>query len=115
MKRAAKKDANHGAIVQALESVGAYVKDTSQLKHAFDILVAYRCKLYVMEIKNPEYLPKQYDRERLEKALEDGECKCMVGFQSVGVTYHIVATIDEALEIIGAKQIKTINQNIKTK
>ena len=103
MKRSAKKDSNHLAIVQALEKHGAVVIDMSQLKGAFDILVCYNGLSHIVEIKNPKYLPKQYDRARLEEELKKGagiEFKCMLLVQSVGVKYHIVASIEEAINII---------------
>jgi hypothetical protein len=98
------KDANHGEIVDALRKVGAVIVDTTAVKHAFDLMVFYKSQAYVMEIKNPEKLPKVYDRERLEKTLEDGERKCMEDLQAVGVAYHIVASIEEALKVIGIEK-----------
>jgi hypothetical protein len=100
MKRNAKVDANQKHIVDALRAAGAYVLHTHQLKNAFDILVGFRGKTYVMEIKNPEKLKKAYSYEDLEKSLTDGERKCKDEFAAVGVTYHIVASVEEALFII---------------
>jgi len=98
------KDANHAEIVEALRKVGAVIVDTTAVKHAFDLMVFYDCRAYVMEIKNPEKLPKVYDRERLEKTLEDGERKCMEDLRAVGVEYHIIASIEEALKVIGIEK-----------
>ena len=95
------KDANHKDIVQALRKVGAYVLDITAVKHAFDLMVFYDCRAYVMEIKNPEKLPKIYNRERLEKTLEDGERKCMEDLRGVGIEYYIVASIEEAMQVLG--------------
>ena len=103
-QRNAKVDANQPEIVEQLRRMGAVVLLTHQIKNAFDILVGFRGKTYMMEIKNPKYLPKVYDRERLEKALSDGEKECMELFKKVDVPYHIVATIDEAIQIITEKQ-----------
>jgi len=100
MKRNAKVDENQPEIVKALRKIGAYVLHTHQLKNAFDILVAYRGKLFIMEIKSPKSLPKEYDRVRLEKELSDGERECMEGFVNVGVDYHIVTSIEEAINIV---------------
>lgn len=113
MIRKAKVDSNQKSIVEALRKVGAVVVHTHQLKNAFDILVGYKGNLYIMEIKSPLYLPKEYNRERLEKELTDGERSLMNDFKSIGIEYHIVVTIDEAFSIIGATQLKTINQKIK--
>jgi hypothetical protein len=96
----AKVDANQPEIVKALRAAGAVVLLTHQLKDAFDILVGYSGQLFIIEIKNPEYLPKYVDRERLEKSLTLGELQCMQNFRRVGVDYHIATTIEEALNII---------------
>lgn len=99
----AKPDANQKQIVSDLRKFGAVVLDTRRLKNAFDILVGYNELIYIMEIKNPEYLKDNYTREDLEKKLSDGERKCMKEWQSVGVTYHIVATSEEAIQILKGK------------
>lgn len=100
MRRAAKIDTNQTKIISALRQIGCFVLPTHQLKNAFDVLVCYNGKTFVMEIKNPEYLPKEYDRDRLEKALSSGERDCMNEIQKTGVHYHIIATIDEAIKIV---------------
>ena len=100
MKRAAKKDSNHKSIVEGLERIGCVVIDTSQLKNAFDFILCYMGSTYIVEVKNPKYLPKEYNRDRLEKDLSEGEYKCMQKIQSTGVSYHIIATLQEILNII---------------
>jgi hypothetical protein len=103
MKYNSKIDENQKSIVKQLRAVGCTVLLCHSLKNAFDILVGYKGVLYMMEIKNPKYLPKIYDRARLEKALSEGEKKCMDDFKKSDVTYYIVATIDEALKVINFK------------
>lgn len=98
--RASKVDKNQPEIVAGLRKVGAWVLPIHSIKNAFDILVGYRGNLFCMEIKNPEYLPKKYDRERLESALETGEYKCLNEMKKANINYHIVATIEEAIQII---------------
>jgi len=105
MKRAAKVDKNQPTIVKALRRIGAKVLHCHQIKNAFDILVAYQGKLFMIEIKDG--MPKKYDhmskqekRAYLESKLSPGEKQCMEDFQSAGVTYHIVATIEEAISVI---------------
>jgi len=98
------KDANHKDIVDALRKVGAVIVDTTPVKDAFDLMVFYKGNSYIMEIKNPDKLPKVYDRERLEKDLTEGERKCMQDVQAVGVAYHIIASIEEALKVIGIEK-----------
>ena len=98
------KDANHKEIVKALREVGAVIVDTTPVKDAFDLIVFYDCRAFVMEIKNPDYLPKVYDRDTLEGKLSKGERKCMQDVQGVGVAYHIIASIEEALKVIGIEK-----------
>ena len=102
MRRAALIDSNQPEIVEALRRIGCFVVLTHQLKCLFDILVFYRGKTFVIEIKNTDYLPKVYDRERLEKTLTDGERKTMNAIQDTGNSYWIVATVEEAIEIVTA-------------
>jgi len=93
MIRNAKVDRNQPEIVKALRKVGATVLITSQLKNAFDILVGFRGKLYICEIKDGEKPPSA-------RKLSEGEQKCKAAFESVGVKYHVINSIDEALEMI---------------
>ena len=122
MKRAAKKDINHNDIKEALQKIGAYVHDTHQLKDAFDCIVFFRGQSFVIEIKNSSYLPnyytdlsKQEKRKYLEGILSDGEKKCMDRVQKTGVTYHILSTVEEALNLVAPDRLTTINQKIKRK
>lgn len=100
MIRNAKVDDNQTNIIAAMRKLGAAIVPTHQIKNAFDCIAFYDGKTFVIEIKNPDYLPKKYDRERLEKSLSEGEYKCMELIQSKGVTYHIIATVDEALNLL---------------
>jgi len=93
MIRAAKVDSNQPEIVKALRKIGATVLITSQLKNAFDILVGYRGKLFIIEIKDGTLPPSK-------RKLSPGENKCKKNFGRVGVTYHIANSVDEALNII---------------
>lgn len=53
-RRRAKRDANHAAIVKALELAGCSVLDLSAVGGgAPDVLVGYRCSNVLLEIKNP--------------------------------------------------------------
>jgi len=100
MRRVARIDKNQPEIVEALRKYGACVLHTHQLKEAFDILVGYKGSLFIMEIKDPKNLPKNYDKARLEKSLKKGEFKCMVDFEAVGVPYYIVTSIEQAIKIL---------------
>lgn len=93
MRYSAKVDRNQPEIVKALRKAGAAVLITSQLKNAFDILVGYSGKLYLAEIKDGSKPPSQ-------RKLTEGEQKCKDLFNSVGVEYHIITSIDDALKMI---------------
>lgn len=99
MRRAAKTDSNQLEIVKALRNIGAFVLVTSQLKNAFDVLVGYRGKLFIIEIKDGNKPPSQ-------RKLTEGELKCKQGFESVSVPYHVVNSVDEAIELITSTKEK---------
>jgi hypothetical protein len=93
MRRAAKVDSNQKEIVAALRKRGAVVLITSQLKNAFDILVGYNGKLFIVEIKDGSVPPSA-------RKLTEGELRCKELFESVGVTYHVVTSIEDALSLL---------------
>lgn len=86
--RNAKVDINQPLIVKQIRQLGGYVLHVHQLKNAFDILVGFEGKLYVIEIKNDS-----------KGKLTPGELKCKTGFNSVGVDYHIIYNIDQFIEL----------------
>jgi len=91
--RAAKVDSNQPEIVKALRKIGATVLITSQLKNAFDILVGYRSRLFIIEIKDGTLVPSK-------RKLSPGDIRCKTEFERVGVTYHIANSVRDALNII---------------
>ena len=93
MIRAARVDSNQPEIVTALRKVGCVVVIVSQLKNLCDIAVLRAGVTYWMEIKDGTKPPSQ-------RKLTPGELKCKSDFESVGVAYNIVNSIDEALHII---------------
>jgi len=93
MQRASRIDRNQPEIVKALRKVGATVLITSQLKNAFDILVGYQGKTFIVEIKDGLKPPSQ-------RKLKEGEQRCKDNFESVGVKYWIIESIDDALNMI---------------
>ena len=90
MRYAAKKDTTHNAIVQALRSVGARVKETYQHPTMLDVIVAYRGRLYWADLKTGK------------ADLTPEERKLFDEFAGAGVTLYIWRTPDEALKAIGA-------------
>jgi hypothetical protein len=87
LRTASRVDANQASIVRALRAVGASVLHVHQLKNCFDILVGYRKRTFLMEIKVSE-----------KETLTPGEAEFMRTWQ--GTPYHIVYTVDQAIRII---------------
>jgi len=87
LRTAARIDANQPDIVRALRGVGASVLHTHQLKNCFDILVGYRGRTFLMEIKATE-----------KDQLTPGEAEFQRTWR--GSPYHVVYTVDQALAII---------------
>ena len=92
MRRNAKVDINQPLLVKQIRELGGVVLHTHQLKNAFDILVGYNKKLYIVEIKNDS-----------KGKLTTGELKCKEMFNSVGVDYHIIYNIEQFKELIKIK------------
>lgn len=93
MRRAAKVDANQPRIVKGLRALGACVIITSQLKNAFDILVIYQGRTFILEIKDGS-------RPKSARKLTEGENKCRQCVEKAGGIYHIANNLEEAIKII---------------
>ncbi|TGD82855.1 hypothetical protein [Hymenobacter wooponensis] len=93
LRTASRVDANQPAVVQALRAIGASVLYTHQLKNCFDLLVGYRGRTFLIEVKDPEQPPSK-------RQLTAGEEE----FRSTwrGSPYHIVHTPDEAIQLVTA-------------
>lgn len=60
MRRAARTDDNHEAIVAALREVGAFVQSLAMVgKGCPDVLVSYRRQAFLLEIKDGEKTPSR--------------------------------------------------------
>lgn len=92
MKRNARVDGNQKLLVSQIRALGGVVLHTHQLKNAFDILVGYNKKLYIIEIKKDK-----------KGKLTQGEQKCKEMFESVGVPYYTIYDINQFIEIINTK------------
>lgn len=88
MTRIAKVDRNQPEIVKALREQGAVVKHVHTLKNLFDILVFHDGETYCVEIKNGK------------GKLTEGEQQCADDLMSVGVSYWVVYSVDDALRMI---------------
>jgi hypothetical protein len=87
LRTASRVDANQASIVRTLRAVGASVLHVHQLKNCFDILVGYRGRTFLMEIKTSE-----------KEKLTEGEAEFQRTWR--GSTYHIVYSPDQAIRII---------------
>jgi hypothetical protein len=87
LRTASRVDGNQASIVRTLRAVGASVLHTHQLKNCFDILVGYRGRTFLMEIKATE-----------KDKLTPGEAEFKANWR--GSEYHIVYTADQAIAII---------------
>lgn len=93
MRRAARIDSNQPEIVAALRNAGAVVFHLHTVKNLFDLLVAYKGNVYCVEVKDGNLQPSK-------RKLTVGEMECKQKLESVGVTYYVVSSVDEALEIL---------------
>jgi hypothetical protein len=95
VRRAAKVDANQSLITKALRSAGAFVQPLHTVGGGCpDLLVAYRGKWAVLEIKDGSKPPSQ--RKLTADELE------WHGKASRHAPVFIAETIDDALHAIGA-------------
>ena len=91
--RAARVDANQPDIVKALRRVGCLVAITSGVGQGFpDIVVGYRQRIYLVEIKDGTKPPSATKLTKDEQAFHDK----WTGY------VHIIYNIDDALTMIGA-------------
>ncbi|MGI4863712.1 MAG: hypothetical protein ACRYFZ_07280 [Janthinobacterium lividum] len=93
-RTAARVDANQPEIVKALRAIGATILHTHQLKNCFDLLVGYRGRTFLMEVKDPAQPPSK-------RHLTEGEAEFKATWR--GSPYHVVHTADEAIAIITAR------------
>ena len=84
MRYAQKRDSNEAEIVQALEAIGATVIRLD----VFDLLVGYRSKTHMMEIKNPAGMNK----------LTQSQIDIIDTWK--GSPLHIVRDVETAIDII---------------
>ena len=94
MRRNCRTDSNQQEIVAALRKRGAVCLITSQLKNCFDILVCHNSNVYLVEIKDGNLPPSA-------RKLTKGEQQFKEKVESVGVKYHVITSVDEAISMIG--------------
>ena len=93
MRRAARIDANHAEVVEALRSAGCKVWSTADVGHGFpDLLVGYRGVLHLLEVKNGSKPPSK-------RKLTEDEAKFHNEWSPFPV--HVVNNPIEALTAVG--------------
>ncbi len=86
-------DKNQKDIVKELRKIGCKVTITSEVSDFCDLVVGYKRKLYLVEVKDGTKPPSA-------RKLTPGEIKCKNAFELVGVKYWIINSLSEALEMI---------------
>lgn len=87
MRRAAKVDANHGEVVEALRAAGAVVASTASIGNGFPDLIAAKGKrVWMIEVKGPK------------GKLTPDQVKFIGEWPGV---VHIIRSKDEALTLVG--------------
>lgn len=90
-RQASRVDGNQASIVRQLRAVGASVLHCHTLKNCFDLLVGYRGRTHIIEIKDPTQPPSG-------RKLTAGEEEFRRTWR--GTPYHVVETFEQALAII---------------
>lgn len=96
MRRAAKIDANHREVADALARCGAWVIDCSAVGQGFpDLLVSHRGKLMLVEVKDGAKSPS---RRKLTPAQVDFHALA----KATGTPVHIVESVEQAIALVAA-------------
>jgi len=97
MKYAARTDANHAEIRQALRDIGVGVHDTSSAgKGLPDLLCVKDSRIVLVEVKNGKRPPSARELTVAQKALR-------ATLQAHGSDIAVVTNIGEALALFGAQ------------
>ena len=109
MRKAAKRDINEKAIIGHLRAIGCYVQPINQ-EGTFDLLVGYRRKWHIIEVKNPDKLAKKKridgkliertDLQQREDMLTKDEKVFYDAVTVAGLPYHIVFSTEEAQAVV---------------
>lgn len=88
--RGCRVDGNHSEMIDGLRAVGAKVADLSRMGGGVpDLLVAFRGRIFLMEVKNPQ---SAYGRRGLSRKQR--------AFADQGWPVNVVTSVDEAVSLI---------------
>jgi hypothetical protein len=93
MRRAARKDANHGEIVETLGRLGCVVVDVSGVACGLDLFVWHRGRWYAFEIKDGEKPPSARRLTDREKKLSD---RC----RAAGAQYEVIESTADLMRVL---------------
>lgn len=100
MRRASRKDANHGAVIAAFERMGCSVIDVSGTPCGFDILVGYGGLCIPVEIKDgtkPPSARKLTENEAKVHARWTGGKRIVLDMDGVAATANMLRRWHKAL------------------
>ena len=100
MRRAARRDENEAAIVEALRKVGAFVGRINEAGLP-DLLVGHCGKTYLIEVKSP--LGPQGGASKNGQKLKPLQVAFHAGWR--GEPVHVVRSVADALGLIGAQPL----------
>ena len=91
--RAAKVDANHAAIVDALRKIGCFVQSLAQVgKGCPDLLVGHAGRWHAIEVKDGAKVPSARKLTPDEAAWHEKAKKC--------APVHVVESAEQAIKIV---------------
>jgi hypothetical protein len=92
-----RKDANHGEVQAIFEDLGAGVLDCSKFGTPFDLLIVWRGRWYVVEVKNGELSPSR-------RQLTDDEKEFHAIAALHGCKVDIINNETDAFALLGARR-----------
>lgn len=93
MRRRARVDTNHAAVVQALRAAGWCVQDTSRLGGGFpDLVIAKGGRVELVEVKDGAKSPSA-------RLLSEAEVKVFNELLRAGVTVRVVESVEQAVNL----------------
>ncbi len=93
MRRAARRDANHGAVVKAFERLGCSVIDVASTPCGFDLLVGYGGLTMPVEVKDGTKPPSARNLTENEQKIHDrwtGGKRLVINMEDVALTAKVL-------------------------
>ena len=94
-----RRDGNHAEIQAAMIQAGAGVYDAARHGTPFDLIVFWRSRTLLVEIKNPDAARGATEARKL--TADEQFIHRMANVH--GCTIHVVETVEQALELLGAR------------